>query len=89
MNYLLENEQSARLLFRRLEENDFNTWLEFYKILPQPYQWFSAITDPATNCRMWFDKTFYRYANNLGGMNVLTDKATKHWLVCVDCLSKL
>ena len=76
MNYLLENEQSARLLFRRLEENDFNTWLEFYKDSSSTYQWFSEITDPATNCRMWFDKTFYRYANNLGGMNVLTDKAT-------------
>ncbi|QEC67236.1 GNAT family N-acetyltransferase [Panacibacter ginsenosidivorans] len=76
MNYLLENEQSVRLLFRRLEESDFDTWLEFYKDPSSTYQWFSEITDAATNCRMWFDKTFYRYANNLGGMNVLTDKAT-------------
>jgi RimJ/RimL family protein N-acetyltransferase len=76
MKYLLVNEASARLLFRRLEENDFDTWLGFYKDPSSMYQWFSKITDPATNCRMWFDKTFYRYTNNLGGMNVLIDKST-------------
>ena len=76
MNYLLENEQSARLLFCKLEEKDFATWQGFYKDPFSTYQWFSEITDPKTNCRMWFDKTFYRYANNKGGMNVLIDKAT-------------
>ena len=76
MQYLPENEQSARLLFRKLEEKDFDKWLEFYKDPSSTYQWFSKITDPETSCRMWFDKTFYRYANNKGGMNVLTDKTT-------------
>ncbi|CAN5167684.1 GNAT family N-acetyltransferase [soil metagenome] len=76
MQYLLTNEQSERLLFRKLEENDFDTWLEFYKDPSSTHQWFSGITDPAENCRLWFDKTFSRYANNKGGMNILIDKTT-------------
>nr|WP_082422405.1 GNAT family N-acetyltransferase [Aquimarina longa] len=27
-------------------------------------------------CKIWFDKVFYRYENNLGGINVLIDKKT-------------
>jgi RimJ/RimL family protein N-acetyltransferase len=76
MQYLLENEQSERLLFRKLEESDFKTWLDFYKDPSSTHQWFSNITDPETNCRLWFDKTFWRYANAKGGMNVLINKET-------------
>src|SRR5262245_51823628 len=76
MNYLLDSQQSERLLYRRLEETDFDAWLEFYKDPSSTYQWFSEITDPETNCRLWFEKTFYRYTNNEGGMNVLIDKTS-------------
>lgn len=76
MKYLLENEQSERLLFRKLEEADFTTWLQFFKDPSSTRHWQSGITDPGTNCRLWFDKIYYRYANDLGGMNVLIEKAT-------------
>lgn len=76
MQYLLEGEETERLLFRKLEEKDFSTWLEFYKDPSSTHQWFSGITDPEENCRKWFDRMSYRYVNNKGGMNVLIEKAT-------------
>jgi [ribosomal protein S5]-alanine N-acetyltransferase len=76
MKYLLENEQSQRLLFRKLDEIDFADWLQFFKDPSSTRHWQSGITDPELNCRLWFYKIFYRYENDLGGMNVLIDKAT-------------
>lgn len=76
MNYLLENEETDRLLFRKLEQSDFQTILEFYKDPSSTHQWFSGVTDPETNCRLFFEKTSWRYENDKGGMNVLIDKQT-------------
>jgi [ribosomal protein S5]-alanine N-acetyltransferase len=76
MQYLLRGQESQRLLFRELEEKDFSTWLEFFKDPSSTRHWHNGITDPAENCRIWFDKIFYRYANDKGGMNALIDKAT-------------
>ncbi len=35
---------------------------------------------PEEHCQRWFDKAFYRYANNLGGMNVLIDKESGEFI---------
>lgn len=76
MNYLLDGEESNRLFFRKLLPSDFNTWLEFCK---QPdsleYIWLTDQTDPTEKCKIWFDRVFYRYENDKGGMNVLINKA--------------
>ncbi len=81
MKYLLEGHESQRLRFRLLEENDFSTWMEFcshptatqfiFMVDPQP---------PEVQCRQWFDRIFYRYEHNLGGMNVLIDKFTNQFV---------
>lgn len=76
MKYLLENEQSERLLFRKLEEGYYYVWLQFFKDPSSTRHWQSGIADPETNCRLWFDKLYYRYGNDLGGMNVLIEKTT-------------
>ena len=35
---------------------------------------------PTELCKIWFDKAFHRYENDLGGLNVLLDKKTnKMW----------
>lgn len=76
MQYLLTNVTTERLLFRKLEQHDFDTILEFYKDPSSSAQWISSISDPYTNCTLMFEKTFQRYANNTGGMNILVDKKT-------------
>lgn len=81
--YLLEGQQSERLYFRKLEESDFENWLAFcsdpssleYMLIAK-----SVPEDPAIRCRMWFDKIFNRYENNLGGLNVLIDKNTNEFI---------
>ncbi len=74
MNYLLTGQESDRLLFRKLEETDFNTWLEFFKNPWWNKYWLVDPITPEEHCKRWFDKNFYRYAEGLGGMNVLIDK---------------
>lgn len=80
MNYLLEGQESARLRFRKLEQSDFDTWLAFHQN-PEANQFWQGIPeDPVKACQHWFEKAFYRYENNLGGMNVLIDKDTHQFI---------
>jgi ribosomal-protein-alanine N-acetyltransferase len=74
MKYLLTGEESGRLLFRELAEPDFTTWLQFFKNPLWNKYWTVKNLTPEQHCRQWMDKNFYRYANDLGGMNVLIDK---------------
>ena len=76
MQYLLEGQQTNRLLFRRLEEADFEKWLPFFQDPMSNQYWVSEENDPEVLCRQWLQKTFTRYQNNTGGMNVLVDKVT-------------
>lgn len=76
MNYLLTGEESNRLRFRKLELSDFSTWLTFIKDPLWSAYWTMPKLAPQDDCQRWFDKTFYRYAHNLGGMNVLLHKET-------------
>lgn len=75
-NYLLTGQESQRLRFRPLQPDDFDQWLPFYAHPQSTQYWEGEPLDPVLNCRNWFDKTFYRYAHNRGGMNVLIDKQT-------------
>ncbi len=80
MNYLLEGQESARLKFRKLEQNDFDTWLRFHQN-PEANQFWKGIPqDPLKACQHWFKKAFHRYENNLGGMNVLIEKDTQQFI---------
>lgn len=74
MSYLLTNITSQRLLFRQLQQGDFDTLLEFYKDPSSTEHWVSDVTDSLTNCKLMFQKTFDRYVNNKGGMYILTSK---------------
>ncbi len=80
MNYLLFGEESERLLFRKLESTDFSTWLEFFKDPLWDKYWVMKKQSPEVHCQQWFDKIFNRYANNLGGMNVLIDKKSRAFI---------
>lgn len=69
--------ETERLSFRKLDPDDFDTWLRFCET-PDSLKYFAfPETDSAAEkCRKWFDKVAWRYENYLGGMNALIDKET-------------
>jgi RimJ/RimL family protein N-acetyltransferase len=79
--YSLEGQESERLIFRKIDESDFDTWMEFIKYPDSLKYIFSqdqlSNEDPIVRCQMWFDRVFNRYKNNLGGMNAMIDKQTR------------
>jgi RimJ/RimL family protein N-acetyltransferase len=75
-NYLLTGQETERLEFRRLETSDFDAWLPFHQNPLTSKYWIGLPSDPQAACKQWFDRVFYRYENNLGGMNVLIEKKT-------------
>ncbi|WP_127139110.1 GNAT family N-acetyltransferase [Flagellimonas oceanensis] len=74
--YLLENQASERLVFRRLKPSDFEDWLPFYHNPKSTQFWEGLPLDPIVACRTQFDRVFERYENDLGGMNALISKAS-------------
>jgi RimJ/RimL family protein N-acetyltransferase len=75
MKYLLLNEQSERLRFRILNNNDFNIWLEFFKEEGiEKLIGMEQIPTPELRNKEWFNKANSRYKNGTGGLNVLIDK---------------
>ena len=71
----LFGEETERLLFRKLDENDFNSWLQFCED-PEIMRFFAFSEEDSAlkKCQKWFDKVFWRYEHQLGGMNALIDK---------------
>ncbi len=76
MDYLLTGEESKRLYFRKVQPSDFELWLPFHEDPLSSEFWSEENLSPKAACQKWFDNTFYRYENNLGGMNALIDKNT-------------
>lgn len=74
--YLLENQTSERLIFRKLKESDFEEWLPFYHNPKSTQYWEGLPADPIEACTSQFDRVFERYENDLGGMNALISKET-------------
>ena len=77
MKYILEGQETERLKFRLLKESDFDEWVELFtdndvsKVLGM-----DKIGTPKEQCEKWFEWTFDRYKNNLGGQNILINKST-------------
>jgi RimJ/RimL family protein N-acetyltransferase len=77
MKYLLEGQESARLKFRKLEQNDYDAWLPLF-------QWegvarfigLGHLNTAEECCDAWFERAFKRYEEEKGGLNVLIDKQT-------------
>ena len=77
MKYSLEGKETERLKFRLLKLEDFNDWINLFK--GKNVAKFLGM-DPNLSekemCEIWFEKTFNRYENDLGGRNVFIDKET-------------
>jgi len=77
MKYLLSEQNTNRLKFRLLKNEDFNTWLSFFET-PGAARFLAMndLTSPYEQCKSWFEKIFERYDKDQGGMNALVNKDT-------------
>lgn len=81
MTYLLTNQESERLKFRALRKEDFDAWVPlFFNKQAAINLGMDPSNGPEENCKKWFEKSFYRYKNNLGGVNVLINKTTGNFI---------
>ena len=76
MKYLLDNEETERLVFRKIQQSDFNLWLEFFKDPASFKYWIAKLETPEVECENWYEKQFNRYETERGGMNALVEKQT-------------
>lgn len=75
--YLLENQESERLYFRKIVPEDFGTWLPFYKNPNATKYWEGLPKNAEEACKEQFQKIFERYQKGMGGMNALILKENK------------
>ena len=77
MKYTLDGQETERLKFRPLKDTDFEQWTELFndkevsKVLGM-YE----MGSPKEQCEKWFEWTYDRYKNDLGGQNILIEKST-------------
>jgi [ribosomal protein S5]-alanine N-acetyltransferase len=76
MKYLLAGEETERLLFRSIKESDFMQWLKFFEDPQTSVHWVEEKEVPSIACRKWYQKQYWRYENNKGGMNALIEKTS-------------
>ena len=74
MKYLLENEETVRLSFRKITSSDFDHWLEFFRDPSSFEHWAGQFDKPEIECEKWFKRQAERYENDEGGMNALIEK---------------
>lgn len=81
MKYLLTGKETERLKFRLLNQNDFDTWLDFFKNSDSAkFLGMEKIPTPEKQCEEWFKICMNRYEKDLGGMNVLIDKTSNEFI---------
>lgn len=78
--FLLAGEETERLAFRKLLPTDYDLWLSFFKDPLWTKYWKMKPQTPEQLCQQWMEKNFERYANHLGGMNILIDKQTGEFI---------
>ena len=76
-DYVLFNEESERLLFKKVSLSDFENWLPFHQEPLSSQYWSGLSKDPITACKEQFSRIFERYKEQSGGMNALFSKETK------------
>jgi RimJ/RimL family protein N-acetyltransferase len=76
MKYLLEGQQTERLIFRKISDSDFEAWVKFFEDPNTSLHWVEEKETPATACAKWYQKQFWRYENDKGGMNALIEKSS-------------
>lgn len=76
LDFLLTDQESERLLFRKVKSSDFDDWLPFHEA-PQSSQFWAGLPEnPKVACKQQFSRIFERYEEHSGGMNALISKDT-------------
>ncbi|MDT0553948.1 GNAT family N-acetyltransferase [Urechidicola vernalis] len=76
MKFTLDNQETERLHFRKIQTTDFQDWLPFFEN-PLSFQyWDAELESPKIECKKWYAKQKHRYSHDLGGMNALIEKDT-------------
>ena len=73
-NYLLDNEETERIIFRKVLPTDFDVWLPFHEDPRSSQYWKGLPKDPKKACSEQFSRIFERYEEKSGGMNALISK---------------
>jgi len=76
MKYLLEGEETERLVFRKISQLDFNDWLKFFQDPNTSLHWEEEKESPQVACEKWYQKQLWRYDHDKGGMNALIEKSS-------------
>jgi ribosomal-protein-alanine N-acetyltransferase len=73
---LLEQQETERILFRKIAPSDFREWQEFFNDPFSHKHWVADREAPEVECEKWYRRQFQRYETNAGGMNALIEKST-------------
>ncbi len=76
MKYLLEGQETERLIFRKISDSDFTSWVKFFEDPSTSLHWVEEKVTPVIACTKWYQKQNWRYENNKGGMNALIEKSS-------------
>lgn len=76
MNYLLHQQASERLEFKRISLYWFDDWLKFFEDPETSKYWVEEKETPRVACEKWYARQFERYEKGLGGMNALIEKSS-------------
>ena len=76
MKYLLDHQQTARLLFRKIQLADIPQWLPFFEDPQTHRHWIGEYKAPWEQCEEWYKRQQQRYQEHLGGMNALLEKSS-------------
>ncbi|MFT4695748.1 MAG: ribosomal-protein-alanine N-acetyltransferase [Urechidicola sp.] len=81
MNYLLTGEETERLSFRLLNNEDYDSWLPlFERKNVAKFLLLDHSLSQKELCDKWFEKSMMRYEKKLGGMNVFFDKVSGEFI---------
>ena len=75
--YLLQGQETERLLFRKIRPEDESAWLPFFQDPTSFLHWNQVFESPEIECKKWFANQFKRLQENRGGMNSLIDKESR------------
>eukprot|EP01035_Chromulina_nebulosa_P011346 gene11346-15182_t len=76
MKYLLNGQETDRLVFRHIKQSDFDDWLPFHQNPITSQYWVSSKETAEIECTKWYENQFNRYKTDRGGFNSLIEKAT-------------
>jgi [ribosomal protein S5]-alanine N-acetyltransferase len=76
MKYLLDGQETDRLIFRKVSWSDFDDWVKFFEDPVTSMYWVDEQETPQHACEKWYEKQHERYENDKGGMNALIEKSS-------------